>query len=305
MFKKIKKRGIGLAEIWTGTKEFVLKLPNPVMMILKIIIIFIIAILVVKIGSFIIKKAFARKKSLRSGIASRKMETIESLMNSIFRYTVYILAGIIILVDVLNLKSVLAAAGIGGIALGLGAQSLIKDVISGFFIAIEDQYVVGDMISVDTMTGNVERMELRVTRLRNFNGDLYIIPNGEIRKITNHTRGNKTVIVDIPLAYSTDISRAFEVANEICERVRQEFNTIVEAPTVLGITDMGKDSMNLRIIAKTFPNEQWEVERRIRRLVKEEFDKENLGFFDRNKIVAGENIQKEARVRDKGDNDGR
>jgi small conductance mechanosensitive channel len=147
---------------------------------------------------------------------------------------------------------------------------------------MEDQYVVGDMISVDDMKGTVEKLELRVTKLRSFNGDLYIVPNGEIRKLTNHTRGNKAVIVDVPLAYSADINKAIEIASEVCLRVKEEYETIVDDPKVLGITELGKESLNLRIMATALPNEQWEIERRIRKLIKEEFSKENIKFYDKN-----------------------
>lgn len=260
---------------------------NPVMVILKVIGIIILSAIVVRVGSFIIRKIFEKQKSLRIDVDKKKISTMSTLIMSVFRYGVYIMAGVIILTDVFKLTSVLAAAGIGGIAVGLGAQSLIKDIISGFFIVMEDQFAVGDLVTIDGMNGTVEQMELRVTKLRNFNGDLYIIPNGEINKVINHTRGNKAVLVDIPIAYSADIGKAFGIAESVCTRVSGEFNTIVEQPRVLGITELGKDSMNLRIFAKTLPNEHWEVERRIRKLIKEEFSKENIQFYDRNKILMG------------------
>jgi moderate conductance mechanosensitive channel len=242
-------------------------------------------VLIVKIGSFIIKKAFHKQRSFKYAIESKKIDTIATLSVSIYRYTVYIIAIVIILTDIFKLTSVLAAAGIGGIAIGLGAQSLIKDIISGFFIVSEDQYVVGDLITIEDMTGTVEDLELRLTRLRNFNGDLYIIPNGEIKKVTNHTRGNKAVIVDIPVSYSTDTGKAIEIVKNICNTVKEEFDTITEEPKVLGITERGKDMLNIRVIGKTLPNEQWVVERRIRILIKEEFDKANILFYDKNKLT--------------------
>lgn len=256
-------------------------LPAPLTITFKIIGIIIISALISKVGGFIIKKTFQKQKSFKYGIGSKKIDTMATLTRSVFRYTVYIVAIVIILTDIFKLTSVLAAAGIGGIAVGLGAQSLIKDIISGFFIVMEDQYVVGDLISVGDMTGTVEELELRVTRLRNFNGDLYIIPNGEIKMVTNHTRGNKALIVDIPLAYSTDIGKAIEIVKNICVCVKEEFITITEEPKVLGITELGKDMLNIRVVGKTLPNEQWNVERRMRLLIKEEFDKANLMFSDR------------------------
>lgn len=252
---------------------------------ISIILIILGAVILVRIGSFVIKKVFEKQKALKHNTSGKKIDTVATLVTSIFKYTVYILAGIIILSDRLGLKSVLATAGIGGIAIGLGAQSLITDVLSGFFIVMEDQYSVGDMVTIENLTGTVEQLELRVTKLRNFNGDLYIIPNSQIKKVINHTRGNKAVIVDIPLAYSSDVNKAFETVNKVCDMVKGQFDTFTDEPKLLGITNMDKTGMVMRVVAKTFPNKQWEVERRIRQLIKEEFDKQGLEFFDRAKIV--------------------
>lgn len=275
-------------DITASMHEFFGDLYNPVMYIIKGIGIILISIVVVKVGSAVIKKLFEKQKGFKYSIDSKRLDTMSSLLVSVFRYITYIVAGIIILSDVFELKSVLAAAGIGGIAVGFGAQSLIKDVISGFFIVLEDQFVVGDLITIDNMTGTVEQMELRVTKMRHFNGDLFIIPNGEIKRVTNHTRGNKAVLVDIPIAYSADLNKAIELAQKVCAEVGPEFASIVEEPKVLGVTDLGKDSLNMRITAKTLPNEQWEVERRIRMLVKEEFTKAGIEFFEKNKILRSE-----------------
>jgi len=260
---------------------------TPVLIVLKVAGIIIASIVLIKLGSYIINKIFEKRSKSRTAAEDKKINTMSTLLVSVFKYAVYIISGVIILTDVFKLTSVLAAAGIGGIAVGLGAQSLIKDVISGFFIVFEDQFAVGDLITIGEMNGTVEYMELRVTKLRNFNGDLYIIPNGEIKIVTNHTRGNKAVIVDIPVAYSSDMDRAFEIAGNVCMRVSKEFTTIVEEPRILGITELGKSSMNLRVIAKTIPNEHWEVERRIRKLIREEFAKSNIKFSDSLKIIQG------------------
>jgi moderate conductance mechanosensitive channel len=270
------------------TKDIVDKfnsLPEPLTATIKIIGIIIISILIAKIGSYIIKKTFQKQKSFKFGIGSKKIDTMSTLTVSVFKYSVYIMAIVIILTNVFQLTSILAAAGIGGLAIGLGAQSLIKDIISGFFIVMEDQFVVGDLITIDNMTGTVEDLELRVTRLRNFNGDLYIVPNGEIKRVTNHTRGNKAVLVDIPVSYNTDIGKAIEIVKSICTTVNEEFDTITEEPKVLGITELGKDMINIRVMGKTLPNEQWIVERRIRLLIKEEFDKANVMFYDKNRFI--------------------
>lgn len=252
----------------------------PVMVGLKVIAIIVLSIVVVRIGSSVIRKIFQKQKSLKFNIDTKRIDTMSTLLVSVFRYTIYIVAGVTVLSYIFK-ESILAAAGIGGLVFGLGAQSLIRDIISGFFIVFENQYVVGDEITIDNMNGRVEGLELRVTRVRNANGDLYVIPNGEIKKVTNHTRGNKAMIVDVPLAYSTNVDKAVKAANKVCEAVSDEFDTITEPPGVLGITEFGKDGMNLRIVGKTLPGEHWAVERKIRRLLKEEFDRQGLIFSEK------------------------
>jgi small-conductance mechanosensitive channel len=276
-----------LTKLESYLKDFLGDFYGPVSKFGKIILIIVAAILIAKVGRLLIRKFFEKQKNFKFKMSDKKLDTMSTLIASVFKYVVYIWAVLMILSDILNLKSVLAAAGVGGVAIGLGAQSLIKDTISGFFILLEDQFAVGDLITIDTMTGTVEHMELRVTRLKSYNGDTYIIPNGEIKRVTNHTRDNKMVIVDIPVAYSASLERVYEIAHNVCEEVKDEFAVFTEPPSILGITELGKQSINLRITARTFPNEQWEVERRIRLKIKEAFEKTGLEFYDRT-VVAKE-----------------
>lgn len=269
-------------------KEFLGVFYNPIFIVGKIIIIIVAAWLIAGVGKKIIRKFFEKQKSFKFKMDDKKLDTLSSLLVSVFKYTIYIGATLIILTNVFHFTSVLAVAGVGGVAIGLGAQSLIKDVISGFFILLEDQFAVGDLITIDTMTGTVERIELRVTRLKNYTGDIYIIPNGEIKRVTNHTRGNQMVIVDIPIAYSSNIEKVYAIAQQVCDEVKAEFDVFTEEPAVLGITDLGRQNINLQITARTFPNEQWKVERRIRMKIKESFEANNLEFFDRTAVLKSE-----------------
>lgn len=258
---------------------------SPVMLVLKIAAIIIVSIIAVKLGSFVIKKVFKKQKSLKYGIDSRKLDTLCTLLVSIFRYSIYIIAGITILSDlgIVNTGSVLAAAGIGGIVIGFGAQNLIRDIMSGFFIILENQFVVGDTITIENLTGTVEELELRITKIRNPNGDLHIIPNGDIKKMTNHSRGDKAVIVDIPVAYASDIDKAYKTAENACDAISKDFGGFLENPKVLGVTELGRETLTLRIIARTQSGEQWEAEREIRKRIKEEFDRAGIGMGIGNK----------------------
>ncbi|WP_010681313.1 mechanosensitive ion channel family protein [Acetivibrio cellulolyticus] len=260
---------------------------GPALIVIKIVVVAILAGVLTRIGSFVIRKLFQKQKSFKY-IDRKRVDTLSTLFVSIFKYSVYILTGVAILTilsTAFNLQPILAAAGIGGIAIGFASQSLIKDVISGAFLVFENQYSVGDNITLDNMTGVVEELQLRVTRLRSGNGDLYIIPNGEIKKVINHSRGDKAVNVDIPLSYNTDIKKAIEISEKICKQVSSEMGNIREEAKVLGITELGKAGLNLRITAKAIAEENLEVERRIRLLVKEEFSKEKIDFTDKYTLV--------------------
>ena len=115
------------------------------------------------------------------------------------------------------METILAAAGIGTVALGFSAQNSIRDMLAGIYILFDDQFAVGEYVTIDTLFGKVEEVELRVTKVRSDNGDLYIFANGDIRKVINHTRGNKAVDVDIPVAYSTDYKLVLKIGNEVCD----------------------------------------------------------------------------------------
>ncbi|WP_337960997.1 mechanosensitive ion channel family protein [Caloramator sp. mosi_1] len=137
------------------------------------------------------------------------------------RYTMYFVAAIWIF----DIKTVIAVTGVAGVAIGFGAQNLVKDIISGVFILFEDQFAVGDYVVIDGLSGFVETIGIRVTKLRDFSGDLHIIPNGTISKVTNKTRGNMRALVDVDIAYEEDIDHAISVIKEVCEEVKKIYKT--------------------------------------------------------------------------------
>lgn len=243
---------------------------------LKILFIIIFWRIVNVILNKFINKFFKISPKLR--MDEKKSNTLSGLMKSIIRYTIYIIMAISIL-NVLNIptESILAAAGLGGLAVGFGAQNLVKDVISGFFILFEDQYAVGDYVTIGNATGDVEDMGLRITKIRAFNGDLHIIPNGEIKTVINHSRGNSLAIIDIGVAYEADINKAIKILKELGEKYYEKNrDKVVELPSVLGITGFGDSDVKLRMTIRTLPLKHWSVEREIRKEIKEAFDRENI-----------------------------
>lgn len=242
-----------------------------------ILITIIIAVAVIQAGNFIIQRVMNTQAKRKFPMDEKRMKTLISVLKSILRYTVYFIA-IITILDTLGVpvSSLLAAAGIGGLAIGFGAQSLVKDIINGFFVLFEDQFAVGDYVSIDGITGTVLDIGLRVTKIQGFAGDINIIPNGSINKVTNFTRGNNMAIVDVSVTYDTDLDKAIAILERVGRQMHEEKPEVQDIPQVLGVTELGESGITLRMIAKTLPMNHWAVERELRKRIKEAFDKEGI-----------------------------
>lgn len=235
------------------------------------------AFIAIKIGDFVIKKIFRPRETLY--FDERRVNTMRTLLRSVLRYAAYFIVAFMVLDNVTNgnIKGFLAGAGIIGVALGFGAQSLVKDVITGFFILFENQYAVGEYITVGKLSGFVEGVELRVTKLRDWGGELHFIPNGQVTTVTNFSRGNMRATVEIGIAYEEDIGRAMEVMKSEAARLAEELKeVIVEGPEILGVVALSPAEVVIRAVAKTRPMEQWAVERQMRQRFKEAFERESI-----------------------------
>jgi small conductance mechanosensitive channel len=245
-------------------------------MLIKIIFIFLISRLAIAVLSRVITNIFKLYPRFKKD--EKKSNTLTGILKSVVKYLVYLIMGISIL-EILNIPTqpILATAGLGGIAIGFGAQSLVRDVFAGFFILFEDQYSVGDYVTISGITGTVEDMGLRTTRLRSFNGDLNIIPNGEIKTVTNVSRGNSLAIVDVSVAYESDHEKAMEVLSLIAlDYYEKNRDKVTEKPEVLGIIKLGESDVIIRTIIDTAPMMHWRVEREFRLLVIEAFKREKI-----------------------------
>ena len=224
----------------------------------KLLIILLIFISI-KLISSLINRIIDRtlKLDLNTNINNNRATTIVSTLKKVIKY-VLVFIGLIMTLELLgiNTASILATAGIGGLAIGFGAQSLVKDVITGFFILIEDQYSVGDYVQIRDMYGIVEELGLRVTKIRAFSGDLYIIPNGSIDLVTNSSRGDMRALVVVSISNEENIERATAVLTEALE-VFKDNESIVDGPKVLGVSNIGEYNIDINIWAKTKPMEQW------------------------------------------------
>ena len=199
--------------------------------------------------------------------------TLQSLTENVFGYVlIFILVATIFNIFGLSVASLIAGAGIVGLAIGFGAQGLVSDVVTGFFLLLEKQIDVNDYVTVGSIDGIVESVGLRTTQIRSFDGTLNYIPNRDITTVSNHSRGNMRALVDIGISYDADIDKAIAVIQKACENVTLENETIVEGPDVIGVQAFGASDVTLRVIAKAMNGEQWAVERQLRKAIKEALD---------------------------------
>lgn len=239
---------------------------------LRLVAIAIGAAIALRFFSMIVDRFFMPQPgSKRFYLEEKRARTLSTLLKSIIHYTVYFITLVMILQEFqIDTTSIIAGAGIIGLAIGFGAQTLVKDVITGFFIILEDQYSVGDYIVSGDMAGTVEELGFRVTKLRDFKGVLHIIPNGAISRLTNFTRGNMQAVVNVPVSYEADIRQIMDLLEEACSAVK-DLPQVVEAPRVVGIVDMQPGEITVRVAVKTLPLEQFGVETILRRRIKELF----------------------------------
>lgn len=242
----------------------------------KAILIFIAAKLVIRFGKSMINRVTTREN--QNYFDPNRALTLGSLLKSVLTYTVYFMALLSIL-EAYNIKytGVLAGAGIVGLAVGFGAQNFVKDIITGFFIIFENQFGVGDYVNVAGVSGTVEEVGLRSTRIRDFGGQLHMIPNGQISQVTNFNRGSMRALVDVALHYQADLGEAVAVLEEVCAEVNQLLAEVISEPAqVLGVQSFDGPEVIIRIIAKCKPMEQWRVERELRWRIKEALQKRGI-----------------------------
>lgn len=231
------------------------------------IIILLFAFLFAKLIRFFIKRA------LRHDVSSRS-ETLIRVAGKLVSFFVYMLAVMQCFQVVFNVQpaSLIAATGVVGVALGFGAQSLVKDFISGFFLLLEDQISVGDLVTIGGFTGTITELTLRSTVIKNYLGDIFIIPNGSIDTVTNHSRSDRTVMVDVDISYDESIERAAGIMEEAAKLAYTELDEIIKQPTVLGVTRLGESGVRMRLCVECETGTQFAVEREMLKRMKNAFD---------------------------------
>jgi small-conductance mechanosensitive channel len=197
----------------------------------------------------------------------QRASALGAILSNAASVTIFGIAAVIIVGDMgLNLAPVLASTAVLGVAIGFGAQNLVQDFLAGIFMLLEDQYGVGDVISVGTTTGTVEGVSLRITRMRDVNGVVWHIRNGTIKKAGNESQGWARAVVDFPVPYSRDLPWVRQMMARTAEAMFQEpawHEIILEEPEVWGVQSLSSDAVLMRVTARTVPLRQWEVQREL------------------------------------------
>jgi small-conductance mechanosensitive channel len=245
--------------------------------LLKIIFIFIVASILSRIGKVAIHNIFKIRTKSPLRVSERREATLTRLLDNILTYVIYFIAFIMVLeVFTIDVTALLAGAGVAGLAIGFGAQNLVRDVITGFFIIFEDQFSVGDYIRTGSFEGTVEEIGLRITKIKSFTGEIHIIPNGSIIEVTNFSIANSVAIVDISIAYEGDISKAEKIIQELLEELPTQYEDMVTTPELLGVQMLGASDVVLRIVSEVKPMRHFAISRILRREIKMRLDENGI-----------------------------
>ncbi len=261
---------------WIAEAVNMIKFESIINFILKIamtVVFFIIAKVCIKLSKKIVYRAFSKLS------AEKNSDTVASVLSSLCKYAIYFIAicNVLVMWGV-NITSILALSGAVSVAVGLGAQDVVKDMMAGFFIIMENQFGVGDIIELDGFSGTVESIGIRTTRIRNVSGNVYIVPNGQITVVTNMSKEFNRAVIDVSVAYGEDIDHVFAV-------LKDEFNIIfnnkliegiLDVPQVWGINELSDSAVVIRVAADSKIGEQWRIERELRRFILKRFEKEGI-----------------------------
>ncbi len=246
----------------------------------------------------ILKRAMDRFRKVYEGTLPTEAQvtwadTLTHVIHEVARVVILAVGSMMILSEVgVDLKPILAAAGLGGLAIGFGAQNLVKDVISGFFILLEDSIRVGDVVEIAGVEGLVEEVKLRTITLRDVSGNVHVVPNGVIDKVKNLTRLYSFYLFDVRVAYREDVDEVMGVLQEIAEEVRRDpqfAGDILEPLEMLGVDQFAESAVIIKCRIKTKPIKQWQVGREMNRRIKKTFDAKGIEIpFPHQTIYWGE-----------------
>lgn len=228
----------------------------------------------------VVEKAVRGKKYKNAKEERQREQTLTGLFRTALTIAIWFIGSILILNEFeVNLAALATGAGLVGIVIGFGAQSTVKDFLSGIFIILENQYRVGDVVSIGGHAGIVEQVTIRTTKLRDLDGSVYFIPNGEVNTVQNMTLEYSGLIIDVGVSYDTDIDKAKDVMNKVGQELADDpdwKDRIIEPVEYLRLDSFGDSSVNLKAVGKTIPIEQWNVAGEYRTRLKKAFEKNGI-----------------------------
>lgn len=238
------------------------------------IIIIIICILIYRLFKALVHHTLNIKNNKK---ISQRQKTLLSLINNVVKYFLVILA-ILLILDVygVNTKSIIASLGVVGVVIGLAIQDTLKDFIAGTFIIFDNQYQIGDTVTINGFKGEVVSLGMKTTKIKAYTGEIMIISNREITQITNHSLANSLAIVDIPVSYDEDNKRVESVLFSLCTQLTKDLTDIKGDVQLLGINSFDESAIIYRIVVETKAMEHYHVQRDILKAIKETFDRENI-----------------------------
>ena len=260
-------RKLGLSEFGARTGEFLLVRP------LKIVFVVLVAWVFARLAARTVRRAVvsfrARAPMASSRVrAEQRASTLGDVFASVVRTSIWAVAFLVVLDELgINLAPLIAGAGIAGIAIGFGAQALVRDVISGLFVLLEDQYGVGDIVTIGDSSGTVEDVTLRMTRLRGVDGTVWFVPNGEVRRVGNSSMEWSRALIDVMVGYGADIERAKQVVLDEATTFASDPEwaaAVLDQPELWGVQAMEEKGVRLRLLVKTAPRQQYVVARELR-----------------------------------------
>src|SRR5699024_2060562 len=255
--------------------------------LLKLILRVVAFAIIIPVGKKLIGKSIEKASRAKKASPTR-MKTVEKLLQNIFSY-VMIFIFIVMFVSKLGVEigPLLAGAGVVGLAVAFGAQGLVSDIVTGFFIILEQQLEIDDYVTTAGYDGVVEEIGLRTTKIRSFDGTLNYIPNRYIESVANHTRGNMQALVDIGISYGDNIDKAIAILDEVCASFKSD-ERLKEGPDAIGVQSIAYSEVVLRVLAQTENGLQWACERDLRKAIKQAFDENGITLPENQIFVKAE-----------------
>ena len=231
---------------------------------MRIAFIILLATVVIKVGKAIINRVFKVKLKSPLRHSERRETTLMKLLENALSYVIYFAAILAVLAEFrIDVKGLLAGAGVLGLAVGFGAQSLVKDIITGFFIIFEDQFSVGDYVKIGAAEGIVEEIGLRTTKIKSFTGEVHILPNGTISQVVNYSMENSLAIVDVTIPFEVGVEKTEKLIEHYLQQASEENEDFIKVPILIDAYDFTETEVIVRVIAETKPMRHYDCARTI------------------------------------------